>query len=221
MRLNDYRKFHAHDELDWYGLYLESGLYYEGDKDVEAASRLDVTSHTDRFDAYYAHQLGIRKTKATKPRQTMPHQFRQILADLETLPTRGYSEAILALLEWDDEGRQLVAERFRGARETTSQDGRLHNASFGSLNGNGITIAAAYGIDFSLYNDQLLKVVRLRKYQQQATTWLTLLTAVDESRLIRQFHLDTTAWQHDPQAEKLAEKLKLVQSVEEFRKRKK
>jgi hypothetical protein len=222
LRLNEYRKFHAHDELDWYGLYLKSGLYYEEDEEVQEADWINVQSHTDQFDAFYAYQTGVRKKKVTKPRQQMPHLFRQILTELDTLPARGYSDAVLALLEWDDEGRRVVADNFKAVQELTMKDGRLHNASFGSLNGNGITIAAAYSADFRRHTEELIEVVRLRKYQQKASSWLTLLTAVDENQLIRQSFIDNSAWVYDSESEKLADaKLKLVQPGTDFRRAKK
>ena len=222
LRLNEYKKFHAHDELDWYGLYLKDGMYYEEDEEVREAGWVNVQSHTDQFDAFYAHQIGVRKKKVTKPRQQMPHLFRQILADLDTLSTRSYSEAVLALLEWDDEGRKVVTDNFKMICELTKKDGRLHNASFGSLNGNGITIASAYSTDFRRHTEELLEVVRLRKYQQKATNWLTLLTAVDEPKLIWQAFINNSPWEYDTESEKLAAaKLKPVQPGSDFKRPKK
>jgi hypothetical protein len=206
LRLNEYQKFHAHDELDWYGLYLKSGLDYEDNKEVEEADWVNVQSHTDQFDAFYAHQIGIRKKKVTKPRQQMPHLFRQILSDLDTLSTRGYSEAILVLLEEDYEGRQVIADNFRTIRELTQKDGRLHNVSFGCLNGNGITIASAHSRDLRRHKEELLEIARLRKYQQKAAHWLTLLSAVDEHKLIQQFYIDDSPWEYDLQSDLLAAK---------------
>ena len=101
--------------------------------------------------------------------------------------------------------------------ELTKKDGKLHNASFASLKGNGITIASAYSADLRRYSEELMEVVRLRKYQQKASNWLTILTAVDEHKLIWQFHIDNSPWKYDPLSEQLAAaKLKPVQPGSDF-----
>ena len=44
----------------------------------------------------------------------------------------------------------------------------------------------------------------LRKYKQQASNWLGLLTLVDQPKLVHGFCINTQAWQYDPKLDELA-----------------
>ncbi|MCA9095080.1 MAG: hypothetical protein KDA68_16455 [Planctomycetaceae bacterium] len=57
-RLNELGFIHAHDELDWFGHFLQEGLYFEEwvGKDV---SRLNLLTYTTQFDEWYAFSEGM------------------------------------------------------------------------------------------------------------------------------------------------------------------
>ena len=207
LRLNEFRKFHAHDELDWFGLYLENCLYYEEDEEISKADLISVQSFTDQFDAFYAYKLGIRKKKAPQPRQKMPHLFRRILHELDELTQRGHSEAILALLDWGDDARQDFVRNFETIRERTNQDGKTHNFSFGKRGESGLTCASDFEGNFQRRMEQLMMLVSLRKYEQRAGSWLGLLTSVDQSKLIHGCFVDNMPWEQNPEVAELATQL--------------
>jgi hypothetical protein len=204
LRLNDFKKFHAHDELDWFGLYLNSGLYYEQNEEIEQVGWVSVTSQTDQFDAFYAHKLGIRRKKAPQPRQRMPHLFRQLILELDALPNPGHSEVILSLLEWSSDARKSFIINFESIRRRTRKDGQVHDFTLGAKKGGGLTCMADYSKNYEKRMETLFYMVTLRKYKQQADNWLGLLTLVDHPKLVHGFFVSNHAWQHEPQLEQLA-----------------
>jgi hypothetical protein len=207
LRLNDFKKFHAHDELDWFGLYLDNGLYYEQDEEIENLDFISVQSFTDQFDAFYAYKLGIRQTKAPQPRQKMPHLFRQIILELDAMPDRGHTEAVLALIEWGDDARRLFVKNFESIRKRTKQDRKAHNFSFGNREECGLTCVSGFSVNHNALMERLMFQVSLRKYEQKASNWLGILTFVDQPKLIHACFIDTLSWEFDAELDKLAKEM--------------
>jgi hypothetical protein len=205
LRLNEFKKFHAHDELDWFGLYLNSGLYYEQDEELAQVGWVSVTSQTDQFDAFYAHKLGIRRKKAPQPRQRMPHLFRQLILEIDALSDPGHSEVVLALLEWSSTARKSFILNFESIRRRTCKDKEVHDFTLGSKIGSGLTCISDYSTNYKKRMESLFYMVTLRKYKQQADNWLGLLTLVDQPKLIHGFFINNEKWQFDLQLDKLAQ----------------
>ncbi len=207
LRLNEFQKFHAHDELDWFGLYLNEGLYYEQDKEIDDADFVNVQSFTDQFDAYYAHKLGIRQKRAPHPRQKMPRLFRQIILELDAMPHRGHSEAVLALLAWGDEARKSFVENFESIRKRTKSDGKPHSFSFGTSGECGLTCVSDFSANYDVRMKRLVLQVTLRKYEQRASSGLGILTFVDQPHLIHACFIDSLPWEYDSEVEAMAKEM--------------
>ena len=58
----------VHEELDWWMLYLENGLYFEADPPADPVRYL---SQTDALDAWVLHDRGLRDHPAPKPHQRL------------------------------------------------------------------------------------------------------------------------------------------------------
>jgi hypothetical protein len=67
--MNEIGRLHAADELDWWMLYFNQGLYFEKDKNLRRKQQVRYLSQTDELDACVLWNQGIRTTEAPKPRQ--------------------------------------------------------------------------------------------------------------------------------------------------------
>ena len=135
----------THDELDWVGNYIFEGLifdsFFEGE---DPLTELRLMSHTKDIDAwYYTRQGNGKENPVPKPSQAIPESLALLLGRLAKERPANWLIASIALLDGDDESRNLWAngvERIRsrahseGWSDTTQIfDGRL-----------GITLLADY-----------------------------------------------------------------------------
>ena len=73
LRINELGRVQAFDELDWFGTYLQDGLYFEDMLEEEdAPDMIFLQPATTDFDDYYFYITGERKTPAPRPTQPMP-----------------------------------------------------------------------------------------------------------------------------------------------------
>ena len=90
----------AHDELDFFGHYLTSGL----NLDYELSSkptRVEVSTHTANFDDYFLYQMGVRETPAPKPAQALPKGVRENILAIEAEGHHGFLDEVCMILdEW-------------------------------------------------------------------------------------------------------------------------
>lgn len=115
----------AHDELDLFGAYLDSGLYFDPN-DFRQLDSLTVGTHTDVFDAYYMYKEGIRRKSAKKPVVRMSPEFRAFVEALghSGIPRR--LDVLLHLLDMDGDSRQTWIRGVVEAKRRFRRDGRLH-----------------------------------------------------------------------------------------------
>lgn len=116
----------AHDELDLFGSYLDTGLYFDP-KHFPSLDDLTIGTFTDMFDAYYLYKEGVRRKFAKKPVPRMSPEFR---AFVEALGSSGLPRRLDALLHLLDMGGEARKQWMRGVVETKRRfrkDGRLHN----------------------------------------------------------------------------------------------
>lgn len=86
----------GNDELNWLGIYLKEGpTRFRRTADLDFMS---FTSYTDKFDDYFLSLMGERSTLARRPSQWMPREMFQIIGQLESAGTLGYTRATDALL---------------------------------------------------------------------------------------------------------------------------
>jgi hypothetical protein len=207
LRINEFKKFYAHDELDWFGHYLAKGLYFENDDQMSDATHVVFdSSFAGVFDDYYFYSQGQRKKFAPKPTQPMPNLMRRIIIELEShKEANGRSEAIIQLLDWDDESRKQFAKGFEQIRKRVRTDREIHDFTMASTESKtGITCFAALSPDAEKALKKLQSHIVLKKYQIRADKWLGLFTVVDQPGLIHGFISALEPWIQDEQLAQLA-----------------
>jgi hypothetical protein len=207
LRVNDFRKLRASDELDWFGHYLMHGLYFENDQQFSDSDFVQFASFSTVFDDYYLHEMGIRKTPTPKPTQPMPKMFRDIVLELDGRgESEGRSEAVLQLITWNDETRKEFVTLFKRVRKMTLHDRRLHDFSLSSDDA-GITCFSTTARNADEAYKSLGRYVQIKKYQVRADQWLGLLTVVDHPGLVHGFIVGNEPWIPDEGLEALAASL--------------
>lgn len=209
LRINAFKKFSASDELDWFGLYLSNGLYFENDKRIEEADFIQFGSFSTVFDDYYFFELGLRKTPASKPVQPMHPIFRKIILELDARhKSDGHSEAVLQLLDWNGSTREDFVRLFERVRRLTQRDGYTHDFTLGfSKVKTGMTCFSTTSRKADQAWERLEPYIRLKKYQTHADEWLGLLTIVDQPGMIHGFISGNEPWCYDERLEDLAKPL--------------
>jgi hypothetical protein len=214
-RLNELRRVHAGDELDWWMHYLERGLYFERElEESEPPDSIHLLSMTDPLDAYYLWQRGARTTPAKKPRQKLPTGLRALMDSINDQAPSGYLEAEVALLELDAPGRRGLVRAFRRIREATTEDDEFHNLSItirehASL---GITCMAAPGADRRRLKERLAVLITAKKHQTRLRRWIGLGWCAETPSLIDVVDLAIGEWTPDPQLDELLQEMGLEPS---------
>ena len=210
LRVNDFKKFYAGDELDWFGLYLSKGLYFERDERIAQANHVMFDgSFSSAFDEYYFYAQGQRAKPAAKPTQPMPKLLRRIILELDahTEPD-GHSEAVLRLLDWDDESREKFIDGIGQLRRRTRKDGKTHDFTMASSEDRaGVTCFATAPQNAREARGKLQSYCVMKKYQIRADSWLGFLTVVDHEPIIQGFVILADPWVHDENLERLVEHL--------------
>jgi Holliday junction resolvase-like predicted endonuclease len=116
-RLNQLGGRVASDELDWWMLYLKTGLYFED----APAERLRVFSQTDDLDAWIMYERGERDRPADKPRQVLDHATEQLLSTLAAERPPGWVAAGCSILSASSDSRKRLARDISAARNRAKQ----------------------------------------------------------------------------------------------------
>lgn len=210
LRVNDFKKFYAGDELDWFGLYLSKGLYFDKDKRfAESTHVMFDGSFSAGFDDYYFYAQGQRVKPAAKPTQPMPKLLRRIILELDAhRDADGHSEAILRLLNWDDKAREKFVAGLGELRQRTRKDGKIHDFTMASSeDGAGVTCFAASPSNALEAQRKLRSYCLMKKYQVRANSWVGFLTLVDQNPIIQGFVVLADPWAHDEVLERLVANL--------------
>lgn len=206
LRLNEFKKFHAGDELDWFGLYLSRGLYFEKDRRFDEADfvMFDGSFSAD-FDAYYFHKEGVRTKPTKKPVQPMPKLLRRMILELDAhKEPNGHSEAILRLLNWDDKGREQLVAGIGEIRKRARLKRRIHDFTMATTEDKaGVTVFATLPSKSAEAMQRLRSYCLMKKYQIQADSWAGFLTIVDEHPIIQGFVVMHDPWIYDERMEAL------------------
>ena len=142
------RRFHAIDELDFFLEFYAKGLYVEPDPDrvmaelpqfgePTVATRrrfrqqpLDMlTSRTDGLDAWYFHELGIRKTPAPKPRLNANPELCTLIDALAIRGDPGWLRVGTTLLDLSGPVQRNAARYSRQLADLSAEDGKPHSAT--------------------------------------------------------------------------------------------
>jgi hypothetical protein len=216
LRVNEFKKFYAGDELDWFGLYLSRGLCFDKDERfAEATHVMFDGSFSADFDSYYFYAQGQRTKPAPKPTQPMPKLLRRIILELDgRKEADGHSEAILQLLNWDDESRRHFVAGVGELRKRTRANGRIHDFTMASAEDKaGLTCFAATPSKAEEAMRRLSTYCLMKKYQIRADNWVGLLTVVDKEPMIQGFVICAGPWTHDDELERLVATLPSSQKL--------
>jgi len=206
LRVNEFKKFYAADELDWFGLYLSRGLCFDKDgRFAEATQVMFDGSFSEDFDSYYFYAQGQRTKPAPKPTQPMPKLLRRIILELdERKEADGHSEAILRFLNWNDESRRQLVAGVGELRKRTRANGKIHDFTMASAEDKaGVTCFAATPSKAEEAMRRLQTYCLMKKYQIRADSWLGLLTVVDQEPIIQGFVICAGPWTQDDEIERL------------------
>jgi hypothetical protein len=129
-RVNEIGGLHAADELDWWMLYLNQGLYFEEDEQL-ADSELRYLSQTDALDAWYLSEHGRRSSPAPKPKQQLDEATEEMLDFLADVRPDGWVPAGCALLDVSSETRLALHEQLRRGRERAAERGAAQRGTLG------------------------------------------------------------------------------------------
>ena len=124
VRINDFWKVSAKDELDYLMNYVYQGLFFETDPNYEKFDELVLADHTRALTEYYQRLQGFRKS-GKKPRPRLGGRVKQFLDLLECSQPYHFTSATLALLDYDAKSRDELLgalpaqlKRFRETERT-------------------------------------------------------------------------------------------------------
>jgi hypothetical protein len=216
LRINEFKKFYAGDELDWFGLYLSRGLYFDKDERFNEATHVVFDgSFSADFDAYYFYKEGQRTKPTKKPVQPMPKLLRRIIVELDARKEPdGHSEAIIRLLNWDDEGREQLVKGIGEIRKRARVKRGIHDFTLATTEDKaGVTFFATIPSKTGEAMRRLRSYCLMKKYQIQADSWVGFLTIVDEQPIIQGFMVIHDPWTYDERMEALVADLPTSQKL--------
>jgi len=203
-RLNQLKRIYAHDELDWFGHYLQEGLYFEDVFGEEGPDLYSLLSYTTIFDDYYFYVLGYRTTPVPKPSQPMPDIMRQILNELEDTRPPGYVDAACALLDMGSDSRELFAKTAKEQRSLTIKDGGIHDFTMGFTKANfGVTYMFGLSKDSLELYKRLQGYSLMKKYQTRSNLWVGIGCIADKPGWAHMGVVLKEPWKYDEEMEKL------------------
>ena len=130
-RMNEIGRLHAVDELDWWMLYLQQGLYFEEDEDLRRNEQIRYLSRTDELDAWVLWDRGIRTTSAPKPRQGLDRDTERLFDFLADVRPPGWIPAGCALLEMSGDTREELHRQIEEARPRATSRGLVQRGTLG------------------------------------------------------------------------------------------
>jgi hypothetical protein len=188
LRINHLNLVDATDELDWFGHYLYSGLYFDGVTRTgdEAPDRIILQSCTTEIDEWYMFQEGTRKTPAPKPHQQMPEVLHQIIEAIEAGHPPGHSAAVCTLLDLSGEARARFSTAVHMSVRAHLKDGRSHDFTLLTSDQTvGVSCFVSSPTDSEKWSDRLRNYCALKKHQHRANRWLGLCFVCERTGVLR------------------------------------
>ena len=99
---------HTHDELDWFGLYLQHGLYFDERSDIEEYDRMFYDMFSSIFDDWYYFEMGVREKKTKRPCLPLSDHMNQLLRELSKGKEYKHSEVISLVLDMSGSARDQL-----------------------------------------------------------------------------------------------------------------
>ena len=208
--ISHYYDIMSSDELDLFGHYLDSNLFYD---DMEENVVLVIPDYSQFYNEYYYAKKTGKSTEEFK--QIMDVNFKRILLDLEKLNQHGYTDIVIKLLDLDGDTRKQIVENLKILKIKTSKDSLIHDATMIILNnpedlqtGLGITVMTGVSEERELLLKKLETYCRLKKYQQKAFEWIGLGKLIDDlDKTINDFFYFKWEETFDEEKEKLTNKI--------------
>ena len=115
------------DELDLLGMYLNQGLYFEGDeyKDLDLVGLAEMSKDIDEY-MFRKHVLG---EAVKRPAVAEPERFSEFVAALARCSAPYSCNVALAILDLDSKLRKEFMDLSVQIMDRTKADGNLHNFS--------------------------------------------------------------------------------------------
>lgn len=162
----------AHDELDWVGHYISEGLFFDRYFDREDPPHLfRLLSYTEPIDAWYFTRDGVRTIEAPKPAQEIPANLDQLIQRLERERPRDWMLAVVALLDGDQESRELWDRAVVHAGERLPQVG-WSNASQGFNERFGVALYVDLRIDSPAIRAHVADYCRTKAEELNESNWI-------------------------------------------------
>lgn len=205
--INQDKRIEAHDEVDWWGCYLDKGLLFDEATNPEL-TRIQLLSFTGEFDKYYAHQRGERKTDSPKPRQSMPDLFRRVVLDIDRSGKKGRTEVICNLLDMGGGAREQFAATMEQCHRRCQTERRIRDFTmvFNEA-GFGLTCFVAEPTEASQASSKLYEYSQIKKYQAKLPRWICLFSLMGQRELIQSWYVLNAVWTEDPELSRRADLL--------------
>lgn len=172
----------GHDEVSWFGWFLQKGLQF-GDGQLSRADRIMLSSSTGEIDNYYLADMGQRTIPTPKPRLQAPATFLRLFRELEAPPDPGVSWLASRFLSCKNADRQAIAEHVDRIRAMNRRDGKQHDFSVTYKDG-GLTVLARSRAEFEKIEKKIQSYAQAKKYQAKRAWWIFILTTNDQSNLV-------------------------------------
>jgi hypothetical protein len=218
LALHDRGIVRASDEIDFLGLFLEQGLYFE-DKEYKNAAMIVPGGLTTAIDQYYSGLTGWRSL-APKPRLHTFEEYRALVASVLALGRREAIEVGALLLGFSGVQQRDLIRRMHALHAAASRDEEVHSFTLqdspgeyqGDTEGSsrsglncGITallIPRAQDADRAVAH--ALRYCTVKKYQTRAPGWLLLVMRDTLPPFVADFTLLEGQWRYEPTLEKVA-----------------
>jgi hypothetical protein len=215
LRLNLKRNLRVHDELDWFGLFLKHGLYFDSDERFEDVDFATFNGFTDDFDAWYFTEMGFSPKTCEKPALPVSEFIRGIIGEADKLVHPGYSDIALTLLDMSEDSRTMIETYWRRTTESAESDGKIHNFVSVFSEGNfGLSLHAG---PESIVRADLEKIrthLTARKYASKVGLWVGLLSFTDQPGQLHGWQMLRVPWKYDDEMEGVVDALALERTTD-------
>jgi len=168
LQLNVLKKVSAVEELDYFGCYLDCGLYFDETQVGEFAD-VALDGFTEPIEAYRRYETGRSTVAVDKPRLKLHAEIFAILSDLQRMNSRSAVQVSLLLLDMSGTARGQIAAAITSLRQTAQHDGKFHDFSTLSKDGGtGFTFMVAECLTEPQLFDRLSAWCRIKMTQTGA-----------------------------------------------------
>jgi hypothetical protein len=200
IRANDFPQFQTADELDFLMFYFKEGLYFE---EVNKKDKSSFTPHayTEPLDRYYDFLAG-RVASGEKPALRTSKEFRELVANIESLGKEGFTKVATILLSFSGEAHKQIIESLKHAKQLSEKDGKPHDATF-FFKDDSLGVTFFVGPDLGASELQRMQDhCKLKMYQTKYQNWIAILIdSTGEITTPFDFLFFKKKWQYNDQLE--------------------